>query len=76
MEEHPVNQAIKCIEFMDGPESFASFSVGSNCTRIEATFKSGLYSNIPYIRVWRDDVALAEFCQHTLSGVYFSDQPR
>lgn len=72
MEEHPINQAIQSIEIPDGADSFCSYTVGQNCTRIEATFKSGLHANMPYIRVWRDDVALAEFCQHNIVGVYFS----
>lgn len=40
-------------------------------TRIEATYKSGEYSHIPYVRVWQGDKPLAEFCQHKIVGVYF-----
>jgi hypothetical protein len=30
-----------------------------------------MYSNIPYIRVWKGDVCEGEFCQHNIVGVYF-----
>ncbi|WP_303713332.1 hypothetical protein [Brevundimonas naejangsanensis] len=40
-------------------------------TRIEACIKPGVYSNIPYVRVWKGDVCEAEFCQHNIVGVYF-----
>jgi hypothetical protein len=40
-------------------------------TRIEAFTKSGMYADIPYVRVWKDDEPFAEMCQHNLQGVYF-----
>lgn len=50
------------------------FRVGNKgVTRIEATTKPGEYSHIPYIRVWKGDTVMAEFCQHKLAGVYFAD---
>lgn len=75
MEEHPVKQKIDAIEILDGEGTIGTFTVGRNCTRIEATQKSGMYANIPYVRVWQGDVALAEFCQHNIHGVYFSKEP-
>ena len=68
--EHPVTQAISQI-VIDHAETF--FAVGiSGVTRIEACTKSGMHADIPYVRVWADDVCLAEFCQHNIVGVYFA----
>ena len=69
--EHPINQKIQRITFQEG-----YYSVGENgVTRIEAAIKSSMYTNIPYVRVWGDDVCIAEFCQHHLLGVFFSSEP-
>ncbi len=76
MSEHPVNQEIKEILIDTIPESQASYAVGrSGVTRIEACTKSGMHANIPYVRVWAGDICLAEFCQHSIVGVYFSSTP-
>lgn len=40
-------------------------------TRIEAFTKSGMYSDLPYVRVWCGDSPVAEFCQHNIVGIYF-----
>lgn len=49
------------------------FGVGfQGVTRIEEFSKSGMHSDIPYIRVWKGEHLLAEFCQHNVVGVYFS----
>lgn len=40
-------------------------------TRIEKTVKSGLHSDLPYVRVWAGDVVQSEHCQHALTGVFF-----
>lgn len=54
---------------IDGPQ-FAR--VGRDgVTRIEKAVKTGEMSYIPYVRVWRGDVAISEHSQHKLSGVYF-----
>jgi len=73
--EHPVRQKIEQITFsQDGGDSY--FTVGKlGVTKIEATTKSGMHSNIPYIRVWSGDMCIAEFCQHGLLGVFYSDEP-
>lgn len=73
MEEHPVQQPICGIDVSDTPaEGLLSFMVGrAGVTRIEACQKSGMYANIPYIRVWKGDVCAAEFCQHNIIGVFF-----
>lgn len=48
------------------------YAVGERgVTRIEATWKDGLHSHLPYVRVWNGEKAIAEFCQHLLAGVYF-----
>ncbi len=70
--EHPVQQPIRAIEIDNIPESQAAYIVGQNgVTRIEGCIKPGVYSNIPYVRVWKGDVCEAEFCQHNIVGVYF-----
>lgn len=71
---HPVQQPIREIDvYIDADNDPVFFSVGKNgVTRIEATVKSGTYADIPYIRVWNGDVAIAEFCQHNIVGVYFA----
>jgi hypothetical protein len=79
---HPIEQEIACIEVFgvtgeSGQPEVGGFTVGSNgVTRIEATMKDGMYSNIPYVRVWRGDVAIAEFCQHNIAGLYFREYPK
>jgi hypothetical protein len=71
MSEQP-KQEIAAIQIDTIPESQASYAVGRNgVTRIEAFTKSGMYSEIPYVRVWRGDALAAEFCQHNIVGVYF-----
>jgi hypothetical protein len=48
------------------------FCVGyAGVTRIEATTKSGMHADIPYVRVWNGAHAISEFCQHNIVGVYF-----
>lgn len=71
MPEHPVNQPIDMISI--GPDEAGVMRVGeSGITRIEPCTKSGMHADIPYVRVWKGDVAVAEFCQHNLTGVYFA----
>ncbi len=75
MEEHPVKQPIKAIDIDAIPGVEGSYLVGRNgVTRIEACQKSGMHANIPYVRVWAGDECLAEFCQHNIVGVYFSEE--
>lgn len=70
--EHPVEQPIRAIDIDSIPGVEASYVVGRNgVTRIEACIKPGVYSNIPYVRVWKGEVCEAEFCQHNIVGVYF-----
>ncbi len=72
--EHPVKQVIDLIEI--DVETQTSYRVGRNkVTRIEACTKSGMHADIPYVRVWADDICLAEFCQHNIVGVYFRSDP-
>jgi hypothetical protein len=73
MEEHPVQQPIRAIDIDSIPDVQGGYVVGRNgVTHIEATFKSGLHANLPYVRVWKGDVCEAEFCQHNIIGVYFA----
>ena len=80
--EHPVAQAIISITVHHGnldhtavgamyPEAYPDGHDG--ITAIEACTKSGMYADIPYVRIWKEDIAVAEFCQHQLAGVYFKD---
>lgn len=80
MGEHPIAQAIDYIVVWNGTEAMVevgayspeSYRVGyDGVTRIEACTKSGMYANIPYLRVWKGDDCFAEFCQHQIVGVYF-----
>lgn len=71
MSEQP-KQEIAQIQIDTIPESQASYTVGRDgVTRIEAFTKDGMYTGIPYVRVWRGDAIAAEFCQHNIVGVYF-----
>ncbi len=74
MSEHPIQQPIREIDVCtDANGDVLCFRVGRrDVTRIEATTKSGMYADIPYIRVWKGDVCEAEFCQHNIIAVYFS----
>lgn len=81
MSEHPVQEEIDYIVVAHTIEAVPEVATTSyaetwrvgfdGVTRIEACTKSGLHANIPYLRVWRGDVAVAEFCQHGIVGVYF-----
>ena len=58
--------------FDDGGEE--SFTVGSGgVTKIEKTYKSGMYSNIPYLRVFKGSEIVAEMCQHNVTLVGFKN---
>lgn len=72
-DEHPIKSAITMIQIpRDENGNPGEFVLGKRgVTRIEACTKSGLHSDIPYVRVWRGDQAIAEFCQHHLSALYF-----
>lgn len=75
MSEHPVNQPIKTVVVcMDGPNDVERWMIGvGGVTRIEATTKSGMHADIPYLRVWKGDVAVAEYCQHNVIGIEFNE---
>jgi hypothetical protein len=49
-----------------------SWTVGNDgITCIEAIVKNGEYCSIPYVRVWRGEHPVAEYCQHALREVRF-----
>ena len=76
MNEHLEGVTIAAIDIDSIPEVQGNFVVGRyGVTRIEAFTKSGMYSNIPYVRVWKGDKPYAEFCQHQIVGVYFAQEP-
>lgn len=63
---------IAIIETYSGATNDWTFLVGRDgVTRIERTFKSGMHSHIPYVRIWKGDKPHAEFCQHYIVGVEF-----
>ena len=83
--EHPIKQKIiAAIISPDGPNdaqtlpwrrAFRVWVVGClGVTRIESTTKSGMHADIPYIRVWKGDVAAAEYCQHNIIGIEFATE--
>lgn len=69
-----MDQEICILTVVDNGEAGEeSYAVGKGgVTRIEACTKAGMYADIPYIRVWKGDTLLAEFCQHNVVGVYFT----
>lgn len=78
MNEHSVQQPISAVAVMWHGNNH-EFCMGQRTdlgviTRIEACEKSGMYSNIPYVRVWCGEDCFAEYCQHNIIGVYF-DRP-
>lgn len=75
MNEHPIKQPIKAIDIDSIPGVEGNYVVGrAGITRIEACEKSGMYSPIPYVRVWAGEHCVAEFCQHNIVGVYFGKE--
>lgn len=70
--EHPIEQPILAVSVIDREDEQEYHRVGMHgVTRIEATTKSGMHADIPYVRVWRGDECAAEYCQHNIIGVYF-----
>lgn len=69
MSEQPIDQPIDGIVI---DQDIAYWVGRSGVTRIEACTKSGMHADIPYLRVWAGDVAVAEFCQNNIVGVYFA----
>lgn len=72
------DREIKCIVIstqFPGDDGL-SWCVGhQGVTRIEEIIKSGMSSDIPYLRIWKGDHVMAEFCQHHIVGVYFKEPP-
>lgn len=72
---HPIQREVTTIIIT--PENYAygvTYTVGRNgITKIEQTFKNGEYAHIPYLRVWRGDRPIAEFCQHKIIAVLFEN---
>lgn len=64
---------IDCITFRDVDGEGLSRVGSEGVTRIEKHTKSGMHSDIAYVRVWVGDHLRAEFCQHGLTGVFFKE---
>lgn len=70
-------RAIRMIVISQTGELKVGFSVGVNgVTRIEPYEEFGMYCGIPYLRVWKGDVAVGEFCKHNIVGTYFEEPTR
>ncbi len=72
----PVDQEIDAVFAIEGDRVRHDeyYRVGFNgVTRIEKTFKCGSMAAMPYVRIWKGDVAVAEFCQHQIIGVYYEE---
>lgn len=68
-----VNTNILSVTIADHGQFAEFYKVGvDGVTRIEATIKSGMHANIPYVRVWKGDQIHSEHCQHNIDGVYFA----
>lgn len=75
MSEHPVNQPIIAVHLpCDEHGNPLDYIVNRNCTRIEACVKSGMFADIPYIRIWDSNECLAEVCQHHVGFIRFGSQ--
>src|ERR1700685_447575 len=72
--EHPIEQEIAWAQ-IDAVVGTIWVVGEAEVTRIEACTKSGMHADIPYIRIWRGDVCVAEFCQHNIVGVGFAPSP-
>lgn len=73
--EHPIEQQIIHLHIScDEGGNPMDYIVGMNCSRIEACQKSGMYANIPYIRVYEGDVCLLEACQHNVGYIRFTKE--
>jgi len=70
------SQVIYSVVIGDLGQGIETHQVGRNdgqgVTRIEACTKSGMYADIPYVRVWAGEDILAEYCQHNIIGVTFA----
>lgn len=67
-------QPIRMIVIAHRADETVGFSVGYlGITRIEPFTKLGMYGDIPYLRCWKGDIAVAEFCQHSIVGTYFDE---
>lgn len=66
---------IKEISFhCDSDQSLSWFVVGRDgVTKIERIEKNGEFCMIPDVRVWRGEVAAADFCEHHLQGVFYQE---
>lgn len=54
--------------------SAEGYSVGtSGITQIEEVDLPGMFADIPYLRVWRGEAVVAEFCRHNIVGIYFNE---
>lgn len=75
-ESHPINQTILATQLpSDEFGNPLDYIVGRNCTRIEACEKNGEYCILPYLRIWLNDICIAEFSQHKASYVRFGAAP-
>jgi hypothetical protein len=61
-----------CVKTLnDGSEVSYTVDGIMGVTKIEQCEKSGMYSNIPYLRVFVGENIIAELCQHNIESVTF-----
>lgn len=72
--EHPVEQPIRAVSVRETDAGSEYYEVGRDgVTLIEAATKSGMYADIPYVRIWKGEKCHSEHCQHNVLGVYFTE---
>ena len=62
-------QEVKSVHITDEGTFYEVGKLG--VTKIEQGEKSGMYANIPYLRVYADEKVIAEMCQHNVVLVVF-----
>ena len=70
MREWEEERELEAVAIIDRGGEQEFYRVGyAGVTKVQPCEKSGEYSMIPYVRVWRGE-AFAEFCQHNIIAVY------
>jgi hypothetical protein len=70
----PVQQDVQAITFPAPYGQIGEYEINlDGVTHIEQVNRPGLHCDIPYLRVWKDDVCLAELSQHGVIHVRFVD---
>lgn len=66
---------IVAIEVYKSDDESGYYCVGYlGVNHIESFTKPGMYSDIPYVRVWKNGQMHSEYCQHNILAVYFEEE--